>query len=204
VTPDLDTTEGPDHADGTAGVEIPAPPLGAPVGIGGLGSAVSETLVRATLSDEENRLTREHHHGVGTRHVLIPIGLARLDPKHDRVLVEGLTAAGLPDYQGQRLDAEQEAELRRWFDRYLHAPHGEPYPHDLYDEDRFYGPRRRQADRGEAIAETARAAGLEPGAGAPAGEQDRTITGELDRAVNAPDHSVTRDHEEAALPVRGR
>ena len=62
----------------------------------------------------------------------------------------------------------------------------------------------QQTDRGEAIAETARAAGLEAVDTTPAGEQDRTITGELDRAVNAPDHSVTRDREEAALPVRGR
>ena len=211
VTLDLSALAGPEVTPGTADVEIPAPPLGLPVGMGGLGSAVSETLVRATLSDEENRLTREHHHGAGTHHVLIPIGLARLDPKHDRVLVESLTAtaaAGLPDYQGQRLDPEHEAELRRWFDRtYVHAqhqPHHELYAHDLYDEDRFYGPRRRQADRGEAMAETARAAGLEPGATPPAGELDRTITGELDRAVNAPDHSLTREHEEAALPVRGR
>lgn len=60
------------------------------------------------------------------------------------------------------------------------------------------------ADRGETIAENARAAGLEAGDTAPAGEPDRTITGELDRAVNAPDHSVTRDREEAVLPVRGR
>ena len=202
VAPDLHTPEGPEATPGTADVEIPAPPLGLPAGLGGLGSAVSETLVRATLSDEENRLTREHHHGAGTHHVLIPIGLARLDPQHDRVLVEGLTAtaaAGLPDYQGQSLDPEHETELRRWLDRYLHAPHPE-----LYDEDRFYGPRRLKADRGETIAETARAAGLEPGASPPAGEQDRTITGELDRAVNAPDHSLTRDHEEAALPARGR
>ena len=60
------------------------------------------------------------------------------------------------------------------------------------------------ADRGEAIAENARAAGLEANDTHPEGEQNRTITGELDRAVDAPDHSVTRDREEAALPVRGR
>ena len=207
VALDLNPPEGPQATPGMADVEIPAPPLGLPSGIG-LGSPMSETLVRATLSDEENRLTREHHHGAGTRHVLIPIGFARLDPKHDRVLVENLTTAavaGLPDYQGQHLEPEHEAELRQWFDRtFVHAPHRELSTHDLYDEDRFYGSRRRQADRGEAIVETARAAGLEPGATPPADEQDRTITGELDRAVNAPDHSVTRDHEEAALPVRSR
>jgi PRC-barrel domain len=167
VALDLHTLEVPEVTPGTADVEIPAPPPGLPAGIGGLGSAVSETLVRATLSDEENRLTREHHHGAGTHHVLIPIGLSRLDPKHDRVLVEGLTAAaaaGLPDYQGQRLDPEHEAELRQWFDRtYVHAPHHELSAHDLYDKGRFYGPRRSKA-----IAETARAAGLEPGATPPA------------------------------------
>lgn len=208
VALDFNTLESPAATPGTPDVEIPAPPLGLPVGTGGLGPAISETLVRATLSDEENRLTREHHHGAGTHHVLIPIGLARLDPKHDRVLVERLTAtaaAGLPDYQGQHLEPEHEAELRRWFDHYVQAPHHEISAHDLYDEDRFYGPRRLQADRGEATAaETARVAGLEPGATPPASEQDRPITGELDRAVNAPDHSLTRDHEEAALPVRGR
>ena len=62
----------------------------------------------------------------------------------------------------------------------------------------------RPPDRGEATAEAARTAGLEPGDAAPASEPDRPVTGELDRAVNAPDHSVTRDREEAALPVRGR
>ncbi len=201
VTLDLNALEDSEAARRTVSVGIPAPPI-VPPGAGGLGTAVSETLVRATLSDEENRLTREHHHGSGARHVLIPIGFARLDPRHDRVLVEGLSAAdaaGLPDYHGQHLDAEHEAELRRWFDQtFIHRPH-----HDLYDEDRFYGP-RRQADRSEAIAETARTAGLEVGDATPAGEQDRAITGELDRAVNAPDHSVTRDREEAVLPVRGR
>jgi len=197
---------GPETTGGapSAGVEstpIPPPPLSATAAAGGLGSVVAETFVRATLSDEENRLTREHHHGSGTRHVLIPIGFARLDQKHDRVMVERLRAAdaaGLPDYNGQHLDAEQEASLRRWFEQ------ADFHTHDFYDEDRFYAPRRQRADRGQAITESARAAGLEPAGAPPAGEQDRTVTGELDRAVNAPDHSVTRDREEAALPVRGR
>jgi PRC-barrel domain protein len=195
VTLDLEPLQSVETNPELASAEIPAPPV-PPAGTGGLGTAVTETLVRATLSDEENRLTREHHHGSGSRHVLIPIGFARLDPKHDRVLIEGLSAAdaaGLPDYHGQRLEPEHEAELRRWFDQtYTHT-------HDLYDENRFYSSRR-----GEAIAETARTAGLEAGDATPAGEQDRAITGELDRAVNAPDHSVTRDREEAVLPVRGR
>ena len=177
----------------TPGLESP---LSATSAMGGLAPMVSETLVRATLSDEENRLTREHHHGAGTRHVLIPIGFARLDQKHDHVLIEKLRAAdaaGLPDYNGQNLDPELDASLRQWFEQtYTHTPEGGFAAHDLYDEDRFYGPRRQRAD----LAESARAAGLEPAAVTPAGEQDRTITGELDRAVNAPDHNATRDRRE--------
>ncbi|HEV8577900.1 MAG TPA: PRC-barrel domain-containing protein [Thermoanaerobaculia bacterium] len=212
VALDLDLLEGTKAAGGPAGAGTAstsglAPPLSATSAMGGLGPLTSETLVRATLSDEENRLTQEHHHGFGTRHVLIPIGFAQLDPEHDRVLVEKLSAAeaaGLPVYDGRDLDREYEVGLLPWFDRaWAHAPEREFYAHDLYDEDRFYGTRRR-ADRGEAIAESARAAGLEPAGAAPAGDRDRTVTGELDRAVDAPDRSVTRDHEEAALPSRGR
>jgi hypothetical protein len=49
-----------------------------------------------------------------------------------------------------------------------------------------------------------RVAGLEPGRGS-AGP-DRPITGELDRALDNPDHNVTRDEVEAepVLPGRGR
>jgi hypothetical protein len=39
---------------------------------------------------------------------------------------------------------------------------------------------------------TARTAGLAPG-GAATVSKDREISGELDRAVDAPDHNVTRD-----------
>ena len=52
--------------------------------------------------------------------------------------------------------------------------------------------RQRTNDRGPAAAGTARAAGLEPG-GATTGSKDREISGELDGAVDAPDHNVTRD-----------
>jgi hypothetical protein len=50
--------------------------------------------------------------------------------------------------------------------------------------------RRTGGDRDKAAAGTARSAGLEPGGSA---TQDREISGELDRAVDAPDHGVTRD-----------
>ena len=159
--------------------------------VGGPSALISETLLRSTLSPEENALTREHHHGHDTRHVLVPIGNARLDPEHDRVLVEGLRAAdvlGLPEYRGQNVTREMETGLRQRFDgAFTHSPHGPEgdfYAHDLYDQDRFYAPRRQAA----------RQVGLETGGGA--GSREREITGELDRAVDVP--------EEASLPGRGR
>jgi hypothetical protein len=187
----------------TDAVSTGVPPFGTPLSatgaMGGLGPLVTETLVRSTLSDEENRLTQDRHHGFDTRHVLIPIGNARLDPDHDRVLVQGLSAAmaaGLPDYTGQDLDHGYETGLRGRFDpSYTPAPDRRDfYTHDLYDQDRFYGPRRVPAD-------TARTAGLEPGGSiAP----ERPVTGELDRTVNAPNRNQTRDEADAVLPGRGR
>ena len=52
--------------------------------------------------------------------------------------------------------------------------------------------RRRTGDQDPAAPGTARAAGLEPG-GSSSNPRDREISGELDRAVDAPDHDVTRD-----------
>lgn len=66
------------------------------------------------------------------------------------------------------------------------------------------------AEEDPATASPARTAGLEPGDATqqptPESTQQpaRKITGELDHAVDAPDHNVTRDDAEAALPVRGR
>lgn len=119
VALDLDLLEEEKAAGGPPGAEPRAthglaPPLSATSAMGGLGPLTSETLVRATLSDEENRLTQAHHHGFGTRHILIPIGFARLDPEHDRIRVETLSAAeaaGLPVYGGQDLDRQYEAAL---------------------------------------------------------------------------------------------
>jgi PRC-barrel domain len=61
----------------------------------GLAPLVRETLVRATLSDEENALTQEHHPGAGNRHVLILVEDAHLDLEHEQVYLETLSAAQL-------------------------------------------------------------------------------------------------------------
>ena len=195
-TPRLEAPPRQAEADGVlAGVPPFGPPLSATAAMGGLGPLVTEPLVRDSLSGEENQLTGDRHQGFDARHVLIPIGNARLDPDHDRILVQGLSAAmaaGLPDYTGEDFDRGYETGLRGRFDSsYTPAPdQGDFYAHDLYDQDRFYSPRR--------------VAGLEPGRGSRG--PDREITGKLDRAVDAPDHNQTRDdvEAEAALPLRGR
>lgn len=163
--------------------------LGEPVGVitahaamAGLAPLITETVVRSTLSDEENALTREHHYGLGTHHVLIPIGHARLDPEHDRVILEELTAgqiAELPDYEYGDLDRETEARLRQAFERFFgRAPEDDFYGGPAYDQDRFYAP-RRQEGRGRAATDTARMAGLESGDAEPA-HHDHAVTGRLD------------------------
>ena len=169
---------------GDQGIAEPIPTAGGPIAygapltatsaMGGLAPVISETLVRNTLTEEVNRLTMDGN--ATSRRVLLPIGQARLDPQRDRVVVEGLRAedaAGLPDYDGGEVSS-----------------HGSDfYAGDLYDQDRFYSARR-----------TARVAGLEPGRGT-SGGADPKITGELDRAVDAPDHNQL---EEAPVPGRGR
>lgn len=189
----------------TDGVSTGVPPFGtslsATAAMGGLGPLMAETIIRSTLSDEENELTQGRGHGFGTRHILIPIGNARLDPEHDRVLLQEMStamAAGLPDYSGQELDRGYETGLRGRFDQsYSPSVDQDFYAHDLYDQDRFYGSRRGNPD-------ATRTAGLEPGRGT--ATSDRPVTGELDRAVHAPDHNQTRDDVEAdaVLPGRGR
>jgi photosynthetic reaction center H subunit len=56
--------------------------------------------------------------GTGERHVLLPIGRARLDDADDRVLVDSLPAAGvqaLPRYDGLAFDRQYEGAVRRGF-----------------------------------------------------------------------------------------
>jgi photosynthetic reaction center H subunit len=81
------------------------------------------------------------------RHVLLPIGVARLDKERDNVLIDQLDATEatlLPEYRHEAIDREWETELRRRFDRAYTPTTGDYYSHELYDEDRFYSPRRRE------------------------------------------------------------
>lgn len=81
------------------------------------------------------------------RNVLLPIGSAHLDQAEDRVIVDLLhTLIGdLPAYGRGPVSREYEDELRQRFDRGPRdTPERDYYAGDLYDDERFYGPRRRR------------------------------------------------------------
>lgn len=90
--------------------------------------------------------------GTKDRHVLIPVGAARLDDDNDRVLLETISSdalAGLPAYtEGTPITRDFENSLR---ERLTGAPIPAPragrdyYEHADFDEDRFFGNRGRTA-----------------------------------------------------------
>lgn len=92
------------------------------------------------LDDEVDRSAED-------RHILVPIGYARLDEADDRVVVDSLTRADLeamPLYDHAPVTREYETRLRDRFDRGRELPTtaDDFYASDIYDPDRFYGPRR--------------------------------------------------------------
>lgn len=81
------------------------------------------------------------------RHILVPIGYARLDEDDDRVVVDTLSRddlAAMPLYDHAPVTREYETTLRGQFDRGGSVPATDDdfYASDIYDPDRFYGPRR--------------------------------------------------------------
>ncbi|HLL46804.1 MAG TPA: DUF2382 domain-containing protein [Longimicrobiaceae bacterium] len=102
------------------------------------------------------------------RHVLIPIGYARLDEGSDRVIVDQLASSdivGLPEYTHGPITRDFESSVRSRFDTgYTTGATGAAagaaglastgaadttrdtdndfYSHDLYDDNKFYGARR--------------------------------------------------------------
>lgn len=102
------------------------------------------------------------------RHVLIPIGYARLDEGSDRVIVDNLASSdvvGLPEYTHGPITRDFESSVRSRFDSGYSGmgttagaaglasaeamdttrdttADTDFYSHDLYDDNRFYGARR--------------------------------------------------------------
>jgi uncharacterized protein (TIGR02271 family) len=82
------------------------------------------------------------------RHVLIPIGYARLDRNDDNVLIDSMASKqliALPAYRRNTFNREYETDLRSRFDSdydkaaVVDDDDDEYYEHEHYDEDRFYG-----------------------------------------------------------------
>jgi len=87
--------------------------------------------------------------GARSDHVLIPIGSAQLDEREDRVIVDLLhtLVGGLPSYDHGPVTREYETSVRQHFDRdYRHDPARDQdfYDNDLYNDNRFWSPRRRR------------------------------------------------------------
>lgn len=85
------------------------------------------------------------------RHILVPIGYARLDEAEDHVFVDTLSTEDLramPVYDHAPLTREYETTVRQRFDRGYSgtAPERDFYASDLYDSDRFYSTRRTSRD----------------------------------------------------------
>lgn len=85
------------------------------------------------------------------RHILVPIGLAVVDKKDDRVTVPKIRMSNLreyPLYEGGVVTRIYENSIRHIMDPdiiYQSDDTGDFYSHTHFDEDLFYGDRRRRA-----------------------------------------------------------
>ena len=84
------------------------------------------------------------------RHVLIPIGGATLAEREDVVGLPSLTSsrvAQLPPFRHEEISREDERRLMGQFDsRYTAAPYADFYSHQHFDDQAFFGTRRRTKD----------------------------------------------------------
>lgn len=97
----------------------------------------------------------------GGEHVLLPIGLATLHPESDEVSVPNVTVASISSLErhgGGMVEREYEVALRRGIIAAapdaaadLGADADDFYAHTLFDENRFYEPRRRRSSEREVM-----------------------------------------------------
>lgn len=85
------------------------------------------------------------------RHVLIPVGFARLHETDDHILVDALDSAALtelPAYAQEPLTRDFEAAVLSRFRATPSppAPADDPYAGDVYDQEKLYGSRRGRVD----------------------------------------------------------
>lgn len=91
--------------------------------------------------DKEMEGVAEDHH------LLIPIGAASVDEKDDQVFIKTIETSTLlkcPPYKGAiTRDYEDKIRSHYWPER-THSADEDYYGSEYYDEDRFYGPRRKR------------------------------------------------------------
>ncbi|HEX6069110.1 MAG TPA: PRC-barrel domain-containing protein [Longimicrobiaceae bacterium] len=85
------------------------------------------------------------------RHILIPVGYARLHERDDRILVDTLDRdrlSSLPPYSQEPLTREYETTILQRFGPAAPrpSPSADLYAGDEYDDSRFYAPRRRSVE----------------------------------------------------------
>ena len=84
------------------------------------------------------------------RHILVPIGYARLDEDDDRIFVDSLdvtTLNQIPAYDHTTLTREYETSLQGFFDTEFDTTRDRDfYAHEGYSPERFYGTRRGAED----------------------------------------------------------
>ncbi len=97
--------------------------------------------------------------------VIVPVGVASIDPVHDEVLIPTVSAGRIHDleeFRGGRVERDYEVSIlhgiadtdhaddedrQRDADRLRSVPADEYYGRDQFDEERFYAPRRKTAER---------------------------------------------------------
>ena len=88
------------------------------------------------------------------RHILIPIGTARLKEDGHDVLIERLPAqglAGVPAYKGGPITRDYETSLRNYYGASLVDVPGDYYKDDIYDDTRLYSTRGDAVNSGDSI-----------------------------------------------------
>ena len=88
------------------------------------------------------------------RHILIPIGTARLREDGHDVLIERLPAqglAGVPAYRKGPITREYETSLRTYYGATAADVPENYYKDEIYDDTRMYSPRGDVVDSGDAV-----------------------------------------------------
>jgi uncharacterized protein (TIGR02271 family) len=100
------------------------------------------------------------------RHVLIPIGYARLDRDDSRIMVDSLNSSdigALPAYANEPITRDYENSLRTSWDRgHSQTTTGADrdfYAHESYDDNRFYGREQRAGEERVTLSEEQLAVG---------------------------------------------